>query len=372
MANFVNPNFDTNLSSWIAGIKPTELSGNNLSAWWDFSQLTGYSDGAEITSMIDFSPNGNTMTPAGGTGPAFKVSQINGLNVARYADGQLLHRGGIINANEGNNDFSHFIVFKPSAQVDGDTIVTYGINSAPNSIFMIYRSGSNKWWWDYFGGGDVASFGTLSNGTPYLMAGLRESGVSKPFLNGLAGSTETAVLDVWWYTYLGNLPGYSLYASGDVGEYFITKGQTSQELADFHSYLGLKWGLPITNRGAAFTRDTGIKYAGAASMKVVAVNDVVAGEEIAAGATYAFHLLCYAYTDGSPVTSADVELYHNGAVVTTTYTSIGGGWYKLTATTPGTLSAVRTGAKVKAGKTVYLDEFDFSGVIVGPFPTFLP
>lgn len=372
MANFVNPNFDTNLSSWIAGIKPNQVAGNKLSAWWDFSQLTGYSDGAEITLMTDFSPNGNTMTPAGGTGPAFKVNQINGLNVARYADGQLLHRGGIINANQGNDDFSHFIVFKPSAQNDGDTIVTYGINGVPQSMLMIYRSGSNKWWWDYFGGGDVASFGTLSNGTPYLMTGLRESGVSKPYLNGLAGPTETVGVNVWWYTYLGNLPGYVLYASGDVGEYFILKGQTATELADLHSYLGLKWGLPITNRGAAFTRDTGIKYAGAASMKVVAVNDVVVGEEIDAGATYAFQLTGFAYTTGAAVTSADVELYYNGATVTTNYISMGGGWYKLSASVPGIMGATRTGVKVKAGKTVYLDSFDLAGVSVGPFPTFLP
>lgn len=106
------------------------------------------------------------------------------------------------------------------------------------------------------------------------------------------------------------------------------------------------------------TRDTGTKYAGAASVKLVAGGtDANYLQSVNVGDTATYNLYCYAYTTGAAVTSADVELYYDGAVLSTSYTDMGGGWYKLSSSLTGVASAKDFGVRVKAGKTVYCDSF---------------
>lgn len=104
------------------------------------------------------------------------------------------------------------------------------------------------------------------------------------------------------------------------------------------------------------TRDTGTKYAGSASAKLVAggVNGTYL-QSVNVGDTVSYTLIAYAYTTGAAVTSADVELYYDTAVLSTSYTDMGSGWYKLTGTLTGVASAKNYGVYVKAGKTVYID-----------------
>lgn len=73
------------------------------------------------------------------------------------------------------------------------------------------------------------------------------------------------------------------------------------------------------------------------------------------GDTSSYTLEMYAYTTGAAVTSADAELYVGSSVVSTTYTSAGSGWYKLTATITGTASNRDYGIQVKTAKTVRID-----------------
>ena len=104
------------------------------------------------------------------------------------------------------------------------------------------------------------------------------------------------------------------------------------------------------------TRDTGTKYAGAASVKLVTLGtDANYLQSVNVGDTSTYTLIGYAYTTGSAVTTADLELYYNGAIVSTTFTDMTGGWYRLTGTLTGANEARDYGVKVKAGKTVYLD-----------------
>lgn len=75
------------------------------------------------------------------------------------------------------------------------------------------------------------------------------------------------------------------------------------------------------------------------------------------GDTQTYNLIAYAYTNGSAVTSNDVSLYYDGATITTSYAPMGGtGWYKLSGSLTGVASAKSYGVRVKAGKTVYIDE----------------
>lgn len=65
-------------------------------------------------------------------------------------------------------------------------------------------------------------------------------------------------------------------------------------------------------------------------------------------------------SDGAAVTSNDCSLYY-GAALTTTYTNIGNGWYRLTATATGIASDTVAGLVVGAGRSVYTDGFQIEG-----------
>jgi len=104
------------------------------------------------------------------------------------------------------------------------------------------------------------------------------------------------------------------------------------------------------------TRDTGTKYAGTASAKLVTGGvDATFLQSLNVGDTETYTLIGYAYTTGAAVTTADLNLYYNGAVISTSFTDMGSGWYRLTGTLTGANEARDYGVKVKAGKTVYLD-----------------
>ncbi len=109
--------------------------------------------------------------------------------------------------------------------------------------------------------------------------------------------------------------------------------------------------------GITATRDTGTKYTGTASAKLVTYDGYNGSftQSVNVGDTSTYQLEANAYTSGGAVTSSDLELYYNGAVVATTYTDLGSGWYKLTGTVVGVASAVGAGVSVKGSKTVYLD-----------------
>ncbi|MFA6167844.1 MAG: hypothetical protein WC700_14580 [Gemmatimonadaceae bacterium] len=68
------------------------------------------------------------------------------------------------------------------------------------------------------------------------------------------------------------------------------------------------------------------------------------------------------YTNGAAVTSADMQLCAAagsstpvGTLLTTTFTALGGGWYRATAPYTGTAATWAAGIAVKAGKTVFAD-----------------
>lgn len=58
---------------------------------------------------------------------------------------------------------------------------------------------------------------------------------------------------------------------------------------------------------------------------------------------------------GGTVSSSIAVLVFNGATQTTTYTDMGGGWWRLTYSGAGIASAQNFGVQVKSGKTVYVD-----------------
>lgn len=111
------------------------------------------------------------------------------------------------------------------------------------------------------------------------------------------------------------------------------------------------------------TRDITTKYTGAASVKLVAGGTDGNYTQNVSADTNTYNLSAYAYT-GAPVTTNDLNLYYDTGTITTTFTPVDGanlnGWYKLTGTLTGSASSKAYGVRVKAGKTVYIDDMSLN------------
>lgn len=120
------------------------------------------------------------------------------------------------------------------------------------------------------------------------------------------------------------------------------------------------------------TRNTSTAYNNStASVQLVAgVTDANYLQSVNVGDTQTYNLIAYAYTSGAAVTTADLALYYDAAELSTTYTPMGGtGWYKLTGSFTGVNAAKNYGVRVRAGKTVYVDDMKVQ-VGVGTAQTF--
>ncbi len=141
-------------------------------------------------------------------------------------------------------------------------------------------------------------------------------------------------------TYSGNtFDNFTLWARGTGGEYTD---------------------IPDTN--LTVTSDTATTYGGSpASTKIVAVSGGAFSQSVNVGDTNTYTLTAAIYTTGSAVTAADAELSAGPNILPTTYTAVGGGWYRMKATVTGVASAKPYGVYVHAGKTVYLDNLALLG-----------
>ncbi|MDP2656703.1 MAG: hypothetical protein Q8P11_04025 [bacterium] len=141
-----------------------------------------------------------------------------------------------------------------------------------------------------------------------------------------------------------NIDGTSVY-----GQATLSKNTEKLSNTDFETNLD-SW----SSSGGSATRDTDTKYTGTASVELVDSQNLT--QSVNVGDTSVYSLSAYAYTTGAAVTSADAELYYNGSTITTTYTAVGSGWYKLSGTLTGADASRDYGVQVKAYKTVYIDD----------------
>lgn len=103
------------------------------------------------------------------------------------------------------------------------------------------------------------------------------------------------------------------------------------------------------------TTTTYLSSAGSAKLFAASAADLT--QSVNVGDTNNYTLETYAYTDGSAVSASDLSLFYNGSTISTTYTSVGSGWYKLSGTLTGANAARNYGVQVAAGKTVYTDDY---------------
>src|SRR3989344_3495434 len=353
---FSNTGFETDLTGWTAS--PDSL-GTSLNAFWKLDEASGTrSDSVGSNNLTD----NNTVTQ--GTGKVGNAAQFTAANSESLSitDNTALSTGdidftiaawvyldsvsstrGIVDKRSADAAGSIDYSLRYNQLIDRFAFYVNGVDDTSKAVADNFGSPSISTW--YF----IVAWYTATDNTLHIQVnnGAENSAastVTPPDTNGLFQIGKAALassnfmdgrIDAvgFWKKTLSSSERTALYNSGSGGEYpFYTN-----------------------------TRDTSTTYSSSSgSSKVITVDATNFTQSVNVGNTNTYNLSAYAYTDGSAVTSSDVQLYANGSTVSTTYTSVGSGWYQLTGTVTGTASSVGYGAQVKAGKTVYLDSMSLN------------
>jgi len=328
-----NGNFSTDLSGWNGGTIPSQISGMDL--WLNASSITGVSSGNPVSSWTDSSGNSNNFSQANASlKPLYETNVLNGQPAVQFAPNQELTQSGSLTHGSVFIVGSRSSTSEPFAEVGGGTI------SNNRGLIGLY----------------YPTYATYAN---YWVNGVTQGG------NGGGGSVNTQSIfsgtatgtPLYSTTFaLGQgTPSYA-YLQGDIEEMIIysTALSTANREA-VESYLQAKY-----NVGSAYvnaTRNTSITYNGnTASAQLVSGS--IGGQyvqSINVGNTSTYGISAYAYTNGSAVSSSNVQLTYNGSPVTTTYTSVGSGWSLLSGTVAGIASNATYGVTEQPNQTVYID-----------------
>lgn len=301
----------------------------------------------------------------------------NGVTVGSTASGHLTNAYTFDGTNDNVNIYSTDLnsVFNPSegtlvawAKVANENVWSDATNRQVISLFTdinnlvyIYKSTTNNQVvFRYYAGGTVIAPAANSiSGTgwkQYVLTWSKSSDQVKAYINGVQVGTTLTGLGTW----VGNLSS----TQTTIGAYNTTGtiNPWSGSINDTRLYSRALSPTEIANlySGGTATRDTGTKYAGTASSKLISYEGYNSTfvQSVNVGNTQTYQLEAYAYIDGSTAVTDDyAELYYNGAAITTAYEPVGSGWYKLTGTVTGANESRDYGVIVKADKTVYVDNF---------------
>lgn len=307
----------------------------------------------------------------------FTGALVNGATVGSTANGHLNYAANFDGTNDVINiystDLNSFFnpaegtaIFwaKPSSSgVWTDSTQRYLFimqSDASNQLYVRKQTTNNTLTIAYAAGGTSKTVNDTSAPTGWFQLAITWSKTDdqlKVYLNGAqVGSTQTG---------LGTWTGNLLSTANVIGA-ASTAGNVpwSGQMNDVRLYDRPLSASEISSlyNGNTFTRDTTRFHNGVASAKVVtdSNNNANVTQSVNVGDTNNYNLTTYAYTNGSAVTSSDVQLYYNGSAVTTNYTSAGGGWYLLSAVVTGANASRTYGVQVKSSKTVYVDDVSLS------------
>ncbi len=265
------------------------------------------------TRTDDVSVTPLTLSSLFSTVPANTANVVADVNVTLTAGTQA---GLVLNLDSTSSPANFILVYHNGTQVLVDEAVA-GVYTNKQTTTVTYSAG--------------ATLRAIREGTKLRVY----------YNNALVGSeltmtANTNTIHGLFSTYSGNtFDNFTLFARGTGNEY-----------------------INIPDTGLTATRDTSVHYAGTASLKLVAgTNDNAYAQSVTLPDTSVYTVSAYAYTDGSAVTTADLDLFYDGSAIATTFTSVGSGWYRLTGTLTGVASAKNYGVSVHAGKTVYIDSF---------------
>ena len=327
-----NGNFSSDLSNWNGGITPSQISGMDL--WLNASSITGVSSGGKVSAWADSSGSSNNFSQASSSlQPLYETNVINGQPAVQFApndeltqSGSLIHGSVFIVGSRSNTS-------SPFAEVGGGTI------SNGRGLIGLY-------------------YPTYATYTNYFVNGASQSTGGGGSLNttSIFSGTSPSPLTSTSFALGQGTPSYA-YLQGDIEELIIYNSSLSTANREgVEAYLQAKYNVSGSEYVNA-TRNTSTTYSGdTASAQLVSGS--VGGQYVQAvnvGNTNTYDLQAYAYTNGSTVSSSNAQLTYNGTPVTTTYTSVGGGWSLLSAAVTGIASSTNYGVQVAANQTVYID-----------------
>lgn len=353
--HFTNAGFESNLSGWITGAQPDSIA--DLQLWLKADAITGLDDGDQLTTWEDSSSNGYDATQTtADKKPTYKTNIMNEKPVIR-GDG-INDRLGLPSAVRtilNSKNYTYFVVF--DVLTPGTHRGIFGnYHNSDRAVSLRLESISS---WEVRDKNTVTgSYGS----DPIIVTGGADGITLEAWLNGASQGTavpansgilgETSIFDLVDSGGTTTLVG----ANADIAEIILYDSLLlDTDRSDLEYYLANKWGTAIN--GGPVTRDTSTVYEGDASAKVVTSGSThELTQSVSVGDTNSYQLVVHAYTDGGAVTNSDVELYYNGSTVSTTYTSVGSGWYKLSGTVTGADESRDYGVQVKANKTAYVDK----------------
>ena len=370
-----NTNFATNLSGWNEGVLPSTISG--LMIWLKADAITGLSDGASISSWPDSSGNNLNATQSNtGDQPIYKANIINGEPVVRFNgtsdymetsdwSGTLTNRTLIA--------VTTLATLNPTGNSAGEGIFTTQVPGSDNFDSISYneytaqhwQNGSTNWWRTP---NTIPTAAETSLG-PHIIVDrqattdfeLWEDGTNLTTTNSYSPSSATNGFFTIGNRVDGSTYGQGVasngYWNGDAAELIAyNSALTTAQRQGIEAYLQGKYAI---NAGyATITRNTTTTYNGdTASAKIVNsnTNPETFTQIVNVGNTNPYDLTAYAYTTGGAVTSSNAQLYYNGSAISTTYTSVGSGWYQLSAVVNGVNSSTTYGVSIAGNQTVYLD-----------------
>jgi len=345
-----NLGFESNMSGWNSGDTPDQISG--LRMWLKADAITGKNDNDTISTWDDSSGNSNSVTAAVGKEPIYNTGILNGNPVVSFNGA-----GGKSLTNNLNMSTPSTVIYV--SRINGATAGRI-LSGKNNNWLLGFWSGNRK---VLYAEGWVAAPGGFTPDTNWYMYTATTSGsLTTGYENGTQWiSNSGGIAGINGFS-LNGFGGSSEFSDAQIAEVIAFNSVlNSTDRGRVEGYLANKYGL-TSSIYLTSSRDTGTKRTGSASAKLV--TGTSAGnftQSINVGNTDKHNLVGYAYTDGSAVTSSDVELSYNGGAVTTTYTSVGGGWYKLSASITGANAVRAYGVQVKANKTVYFDDFSVLG-----------
>lgn len=176
--------------------------------------------------------------------------------------------------------------------------------------------------------------------------------VLKPYAMGIkqiVGTGKGGLIEDW----IGAPDGVS--RGLQIPEVSGTGGNLHENPIFGHSTWNNHW---VDDAGVTDTENNDPAYLlfGQSSAKLVATADDEYTESLTLTNLADYTLSYYVKKpDGSQVAAADTNVHYDGSNEWTTYTSIGDGWYRISATVTGDGAAGKVGIRVKADRVVYLD-----------------
>lgn len=360
---FTNPGFESNVSGW--SLLPTPEGMPNLTMWLKADSITGIADGQTVTNWYDSSGNGLVATQANASlRPTYRASVINNLPSLQFGP-STRHAFGIAGLNAGNN-VTIFIVADP------DSTTPVGMfDSAPNAAnpnsFRNYNSGFWEWW------GTTPFNLSLPNANAVYMTvtgSLNPTRIMTYYRNGeyvsSTGSASTTGISWAAAPRIGDInEGSAGRYQGYISEIMVFSSVlTDDQRNNVNYYLKTKYNLAgSVTPSYAINHSTDSNYgSGNGSAIVVANNSTVdLTQAVNLGNTEQYRLTAYVREQNSTAVDETIaELYIGGEAVTTSYTDMGGGWWRLSTPFTGVSSSRDYGVRVKLGVTAYVDDLTLS------------